>query len=294
MKKLLDLQMFAAAENLTTTADLEPAISVDFTSRLKEGIQSLQKVLGITDMVPMAVGTTIKAYKLVKENAPAQVGEGEEIPLTKVTRKVAWSKELKLNKYRKATSAEAIQKVGYDRAVNETDEKLVKETQKYIKKDFFTALATGTGETTGTNLQTACANLWAELQKRYEDMEVTPVYFINPVDVADYLGNAQITMQTVFGMTYIENFLGMGNAIITNSVAAKKPVATVAENLNGAYAPAGGDVATAFGLTMDETGLIGMTHKATTNNATIETLILSGVLFYPEYADGVFKATISA
>ena len=293
MKKIYNLQLFAAPEGLTTAADLEPAISVDFTSRLREGIQTLQKVLGVTDMVPMAAGTTVKAYKVTKENAPAQVGEGEEIPLTKISRKLAWQKELKLKKYRKATGAESIQKVGYDRAVNDTDEKLVKETQKDIKNDFFVALATGTGTAEGANLQKACANLWAQLQVRYEDMDVTPVFFINPVDVADYLGNAQITMQTAFGMSYIENFLGMGNAIITSSVAAKAPVATVAENLNGAYVPADGDVAKAFGLTMDESGLIGMTHKAASGNATIETLVMSGVLFYPEYVDGVFKATIA-
>lgn len=293
MNKKLNLQKFAAETNLTVAADLEPAISIDFTSRLHEGIESLLKVLGITDMIPMAAGTTIKAYKLAKENSPEQVGEGETIPLTKITRKPAWTKELKLNKYRKATGAESIQKVGYDRAVNQTDEKLIKEAQKDIKKDFFVALATGTGAAAGANLQEVCANLWAQLQVRYEDIEVTPVFFINPLDVADYLGKANITMQTVFGMTYIENFLGMGNAIITNAVSAKAPVATVAENLNGAYVPADGDLANAFGLTMDETGLVGMTHSKATGNATVETLVLSGVLFYPEYVDGVFKGTIA-
>lgn len=292
MNKKLNLQKFAET-NVTVAADLEPAISIDFTSRLHEGIDSLLKVLGITDMIPMASGTVIKAYKLAKENAPEQVAEGETIPLTKITRKQAWVKELSLNKYRKATGAESIQKVGYERAVNQTDEKLIKEAQKDIKKSFFDALATGTGTAEGAELQEVCANLWAQLQVRYEDMEVTPVFFVNPVDVAAYLGKANITMQTVFGMTYIENFLGMGNAIITNAVAAKHPVATVAENLNGAYVPATGDLATAFGLTMDETGLVGMTHSKATGNATVETLVMSGVLFYPEYVDGVFKGTIA-
>lgn len=293
LEKMMNLQMFADA-NATTTVDLEPAVSIDFTSRLGGNIDKFREILGITDMIPMSTGTVIKAYKLAKENTPEQVGEGEVIPLTKITRKLAWSKELTLKKYRKATSAEAIQKVGYDKAINDTDEKLVKEIQKEIKADFFTSLESGTGTATGTNLQTACANLWGKLQERYEDSDVTPVYFINPLDVAEYLGTAQITTQNAFGLTYIENFLGMGNAIITKSIAAKTVYATVGENLNGAYVPNGGAIANAFGLTMDETGYVGMTHATASNTATLETLVMSGVMFFPEYVDGVFKATITA
>lgn len=293
MMKYLNLQLFAAEENVTTTTDLEPVISIDFTTRLSENIDGLREVLGITEMTPMQAGTKIKSYKMTKTNSPSQAAEGDVIALTKIERKLAWEKDLTLKKYRKATTAEAIQKIGYDKAVNQTDEKLLSETQKDIKKDFYTALKTGSGSATGTNLQTACANLWAKLQERFEDYDVTPVFFINPQDVADYLGTAQITMQTVFGMSYIQNFLGMGNAIVTTGVDAKAPYATAAENLCGAYIPVGGDVAKTFSLTMDQTGLIGMTHYTTGERATFETLMMSGVLFWPEYADGVFKATIA-
>lgn len=288
-----NLQLFAAAEGTITTADLEPAISVDFTSRISENIKTLQTLFGITEMQAMAQGTVIKSYKMESGATAAQVGEGETIGLTKVTRKLVWSKELVLKKYRKVTTAEDIQKVGYNTAVNKTDSKLVSAIQKEVKDDMFTALKTGTGTATGTNLQKTLAALWGALQVRFEDMDVTPVYFINPTDVAEYLGNAQVTMQTTFGLSYIENFLGMGTAIITSGVDAKAPIATTKENINGAYTPASGDLATAFGLTYDDTGIVGMTHAATTNNASIETLLLSGAIFFPEFADGVFKGTIA-
>lgn len=87
MRKI-NLQLFAAETNLTTTADLEPAISIDHTSKIKANIDTLREILGITEMQPMAAGTQIKIYKMSKENAPEQVGEGEVIPLTKVTRKL--------------------------------------------------------------------------------------------------------------------------------------------------------------------------------------------------------------
>lgn len=292
-KKKMNLQLFAAPTNTTVAADLEPAISVDFVTRITQNIDELREVLGISELLAMSAGTDIKIYKMTKKNTPAQVGEGEEIPLTEIERKLVKTISLDLNKYRKNTTAEAIQKVGRSMAVNQTDEKLISEIQKDIKKAFYTALATGTGTATGTTLQVTLANLWAKLQNYYEDMDVTPIYFMNPQDVADYLGTAQITMQTTFGFTYIENFLGLGTAIVTPQVTAKTVYATAKENLNGAYAPVSGDVGQTFGLTADATGLIGMTHQMKSDNATIDTLIMSNVVFYPEFADGVFKGTIS-
>lgn len=287
------LQIFAAETNTTLSTDLEPAISIDFTSRISSNIDELRELLGVSELIPMAAGTEIKIYEMKRVNTPAQVGEGETIPLTEITRKLKDTITLDLDKYRKNTTAEAIQKVGRSLAVNQTDEKLISEIQKDIKKSFYTTLATGTGTATGTNLQITLANLWAKLQTRYEDMDVSPIYFINPQDVADYLGTAQIDMQTAFGFTYIENFLGLGTAIISPQVTAKTVYATAKENLNGAYVPVSGDVAQTFSLTYDETGTIGMTHQMKTDNATIDTLIMSCVKFFPEYADGVFKGTIS-
>lgn len=294
MKKLFNLQLFASEENTNVTSDMEPGISIDFTTRISSNIKSLQTVLGVTDLIPMAAGTDIKVWKLTKVNTPEQVGEGETIPLTKFERKLVKTITLDLDKYRKNTTAELIQKVGRNMAINQTDEKLVSEVQKDTKATFYSVLKTGTGSATGTNLQTALANLWAKLQNYYEDMDVQPVYFINPGDIADYLGKAQITTQNAFGFTYIENFLGLGTAIVSPQVTEKEPVATAKENLRGAYVPMSGDVAQTFNLSADTTGLIGMTHSVKTDNATIETLVMSCVKFFPEYIDGVFKATITA
>ena len=60
------------------------------------------------------------------------------------------------------------------------------------------------------------------MKKFYEDEDATPVFFVSSDDVAEYLGSAQITMQTAFGWTYIENFLGLGTAIVTPALAKEK------------------------------------------------------------------------
>lgn len=287
------LQMFAA-EGVTTSADLAPEISVDFTSRISQNIVELQQLLGITDLIPMSAGTDVKIYKWVVGDLADQVGEAETIGLTKVSRELAGTITLDLDKYRRNTSAEAIQKVGRDMAINQSDEKLVGRVQKEVKKSLYGSLKSGTGTASGANLQKVLANLWAKLQAYYEDMDVTPVYFVNQQDVADYLGTAQITMQTAFGFTYIENFLGLGTAIVSPQVTAKHPIATAKENLRGAYVPMSGDVAQTFALIGDVTGLVGMTHSIQTSDATIDTLLMSCVKFFPEYADGVFVGTIEA
>lgn len=288
--KLFNLQLFSVPENETVTTDVEPAVSVDFTNRLATNIQELQNVLGVTNMIPMAAGSLIKLYKTVVANSPAQVAEGEDIALTKVQRVKSGEIELTLNKYRKQTTAEAIQKTGQAIAVNETDNKLISVVRGDIKKAFYDALAQGTGTASGTNLQAGLAKGWGAVKKFFTDYDATPIFFVSTEDVATYLSTAQITLQTAFGFDYVENFLGLGTAIVTPDLAAGTAYATAKENLNGAYIPAnGGDVANAFGLTSDETGLVGMTHQANTTNASITTLILSGVKFFPEMTDGVIK-----
>lgn len=296
MKKerlLLNLQMFAET-NATTSADIAPAISIDHVSRLSTNIKKLMEVLGITEMTPMNEGTNIKIYKFEQTNTPEQVAEGETIGLTKIKRVLARTVEITLEKFRRNTTAEAIQKSGKDIAINQTDEKLVGSVQKGIKRGFYDILGTGTGTASGTNLQSALAAAWGALQKVYEDEDVTPIHFVSSDDLAEYLGNATVTMQQAFGLSYIQDFLGLGTVVVSPSLPKGKTIATAKENLNGAYVPANtGDLAKAFGLTSDASGLVGMGHYVVSGNATIDTLVMAGVEFYPELLDGVIVSTIS-
>lgn len=171
-------QLFAPETNTTVAADLEPVISIDHTNQLVAGIKSLLTVLGIVDMKPMAEGTTVKMYKTTQKNTPDQVAEGEIIALTKVERKLVKTFELTLKKFRKSTPAEAIQKVGKDKAVNETDTVFMRNIQKGIKADFFTFIKAGTGvatnlaekkATASNSIQGAIAGVWAKLSAYFED-----------------------------------------------------------------------------------------------------------------------------
>lgn len=295
-------QLFAPETNTTVAADLEPVISIDHTNQLVAGIKSLLTVLGIVDMKPMAEGTTVKMYKTTQKNTPDQVAEGEVIGLTEVDRKLVKTFELVLKKFRKSTTAESIQKVGKDKAVNETDTVFMRNIQKGIKADFFTFIKAGTGiatnlaekkATASNSIQGAIAGVWAKLSAYFEDMDVEPIYFLNPLDVATYLANTPITVQTAFGFQYVKNFLGLGTVVLDNSVEVGKAKGTVKQNLNAVYIPTSGAVGSTFGMTSDETGMVAMKHFLDDKTAAINTLVFEGVTFYAEDASGIFTAPIA-
>jgi hypothetical protein len=101
-------------------------------------------------------------------------------------------------------------------------------------------------------------------------------------------------MQTLFGMNYIKNFLGLGDVFLNSSVPAGKFYATAKENIVLYYVNvAGGDIASAFGLTADETGYIGINEYPDKDSARVIDLVMSGVTFFPERQDGIVVGTIA-
>lgn len=287
---------FEAEANTTTSTDIEPAVSIDHVNRLANNIATLQKALGITHMTPMAAGSTIKRYKTTVTKGSKQAAEGDIIPLTKVERKPLDPIKLEINLKRKLTTIQAIQASGRAIALDETDTALSREMVKDVRDSFFSMITAGTATAAagGATLQAAAAQAWGQLSVYFEDIDATPVFFLNPLDVATYLGDASITTQEAFGFRYIESFLGMGTAFISPKVTKGTIFATATENLNGAYVPQGGDVAEAFDLTYDESGMVGMTHSRIDERASIQTTMVSGVVFYPEDASGVIKSQINA
>jgi hypothetical protein len=288
-----------AETNLTKAADMKKIREIDFVNRFTHGsLAKLIEVLGVTRKIPMMEGTTMYVYTMSGELANnGNVEEGEIIPLTKIEQTKTAVGEIGLKKWRKAVSAEAIKKSGFNTAVTQTDEKLLSLVQNGIRADLFSFLngeITGESTISGVDLQEALANAWAELQALYEDDTAEAVYFVNPRDIAPYLAKAEITTQTAFGMNYVENFLGLGTVITSARVTQGTFVATAKENLILYYLTMNGDIADAFQLNADETGYIGIkSGYQNEERAQIESLVMSGLQFLVEYASGVVKGTIT-
>lgn len=283
-----------AENNTIMQADVAKVRSVDFNLQFTGSLNKLIEALGITRKIAVQEGAALKQLKVTGTLESGVVAEGELIPLSHYETEEISVGEAKLNKWRKGTTAEAIIKGGYDQAVGATTDKMVKDIQKTIRKGLFDYMANGTGAASGATLQPALANAWAKLAVLFEDDAVETVYFLNPLDVADYLGTAQITMQTVFGMNYVENFLGLGTVFFNSSVPEGKFYATAKENIVTYYINvASGDIADAFGLTADETGYIGINEYADKDTARVIDLVMSGVTFFPERIDGIVVGTIA-
>ena len=285
----------AAETNLIKKADLARAREIEFTYTFSENVRKLMEALGVTRKVAKQAGTVLKAYKATGTLQNGAVAEGDIIPLSKYTTVAVSLGEITLKKWRKATSAEAIVERGYDQAVEMTTDRMLLDVQKAIRADLFTFLAKGTGKASGADMQSALAQAWGQLQVKFEDDAIQAVYFVNPLDIADYLGAAQITTQTAFGMTYVENFLGLGTVIMNASVPKGKIYATAKENIVLYYIPVNGaDLGEAFDFTSDETGYIGIHETPDYTNMTASDTVVNGMVFFAERIDGVVVGTIGA
>ena len=284
----------AVETNTILQEDIARTRVVDFNLQFTGNLRGLIEALGVTRKIAVQEGAALKMLKVVGTLQSGEVAEGEVIPLSKYETEDVTVGEVKLGKWRKGTTAEAILKGGYDQAVGATTDKMVKDIQKTIRSGLFTFMETGTGTATGASLQAALANAWGKLSVLFEDDAIEAVYFLNPMDVAEYLGNAQISMQTSFGMNYVEDFLGLGTVFLNSTVPQGKFYATAKENIVMYYVNVGaGDIKAAFKLTTDETGYIGINEYPDNDTARVMDLVLSGVTFFPERQDGIVVGTIT-
>lgn len=282
-----------ADQKLIVKTDLARVREVEFVTMFEENVTKLTELMGITRMIPKQAGTVLKAYKAKGTLESGAVGEGETIPLSHYETYAIPYKEISWRKWRKATSAEAIVSGGFDQAVTMTTDRMLKDVQKVVRKDFVDFLATGTSKASGTTFQAALAKTWGKLQVLFEDDDVSAVHLINPLDVADYLATAQITTQEAFGMTYIENFLGLGTVILTALVPQGTIYSTVQDNIVLYYVPVNGaDLNEAFAFTSDSTGLIGIHEEADYTNMTAYDTVINGMVLFADRIDGIVITTI--
>jgi len=298
----LNLQLFAdvttdAEANVIKRDQMARVREIDFVQRFTHNILAkLREALGVTRQIPMSEGTTMYVYKTTGTLQSGDVPEGEIIPLSQYERTKTPVGEITLNKWRKAVTAEAIMKSGRAEAIQRTDEKLLSDVQKKVRTDFFTFLTGLDGAVVAEQtLQAVLAQTWARLQTLFEDDAIEAVHFINPLTIADYLATATITTQTAFGMNYVEDFLGLGTLVLSSAIPKGQVISTAKENLILYYLTMNGDVAGEFDLTTDATGYIGIkSGTANSTRAQVETLVMSGIQFLVEYADGVVIGQIDS
>lgn len=277
------------------TRDLGTALSIDFAERFGQRFNTLQELLGVQRKLPLPAGSLIKTYTSSVTLDGTTVAPGDIIPLSEVVLEDGPSQELVWDKKRKAVPMEDIQKYGFQKAITLTDDKLLNAIQKGIRTKLLAQLASGTGEATGETLQATMAQNWAAVTAKFDEDDVQVISFMNPFDVADYLGQANVTVQTAFGMTYLEGFLNNKVVFMSAEIPQGTVYSTADQNLVAAYAlMSGGEIGKAFDFVTDNTGLIGITHDIDKSRLTAETITAYGIALYAERLDGVVVGSIAA
>lgn len=299
-----------ADANLIDKNSLGTVNAIDFVNQFEYSVKKLQEALGVTRLQPMTQGTQIQTYKFTVTNPkdssgvdvdPASIAEGDTIPLTKITRAVDKIYTVGFSKYRMGTTIEAVQKYGYDLAVEKTQEEMLEKIQKDIRAKFFSYLGTApTDLGTVDSLQEAYGKVYGQLLSLFDTDTPQIVMFINPVDAGNYLGTEAIQngQGVAFGLTLLKGFLGGNFDVILNaSVPAGTFYATVKNNINLQYINVNGESNKLFSnktVTTDATGLIALVQDDKIENLSNESVLYQGINLFAEVENGVLKGTIGS
>lgn len=292
-----------AATNLTKTADIQAtARELDFVTRFGANWEHLMEILGILRPIRKAPGTALKSKKAAVVLQAGTVAEGEVIPYSKATVEEVEYDTMTVEKYAKAVTIEAINEHGYDVAVAKTDDAFLFELQNDVTGRFYDYLKTGTLKVTETSWQRALAMAKGNVLNKFKGMHLTAtdvVGFANVLDLYDWLGDREVTIQTMFGLQYIQNFMGYRTLFLLGDTEIPQGtvIATPVENVNLYYVDPGDSDFARAGLqyTVEgETNLIGFHTQGNYSTAVSECFAIMGLVLFAEYLDGIAVATVTA
>lgn len=286
-----------AQTNMLTAAQTCTGLDIEFIRNFTEEYDRLAEILGLFDVETVAAGSAMFQYVVTGELNTSVPAEGEATPLSLFKTEKEALDPITIKRYAKGTTIEAILKSGFENAVLKTDRKFVSTLRDVVLANFFMFLGNGTGTASATSLQDllahADANLLDALENNHDSSD-SLVHFVSRQDVADYLGDREITTQTLFGLTYLKDFLGVENVIVTSKVAKGTVYVTPAENIH-VY---GVDFASlddaGLEYETDASGLVGVHHVSDYDHGAAETFAVLGALFVPEAKNYIVKGEITA
>lgn len=278
------------------------AREMDFVTRFGDNWDALRNILGIMRPIRKTPGTSLVSYTAEIALESGAVEPGEVIPYSKATITQAAKADLTIEKYAKAVPIEDVNKYGAEIAVEKSDDAFLTKLQNVVLTKFYTFLKTGTLTKTATTWQDALAKAQGEVLNKFATMQkdVTAVVgFANILDAYDYLGTADITVQTQFGLTYIKDFLGYSTLFLlpATQIDRNMVIATPVENIDLYYIDPSDSEFARLGLsytTQGETNLIGFHAQGNYSTAVGESYALMGMALWAEYLDGIAKITVSA
>ena len=295
----LGLQIFAAPDNMTGQAQIMvKAREIDFVTSFARDMQALLDILGITRMIKKENGSELRVRKASGTLQSGEVAEGDEIPLSQYEVSENAVGKITINKYRKGVSIEAIASKGYAAAVDQTDQEFRADLRNVVTGKLYDTLKSGSLVGHESTWQMAVSMAIGKVKAKFEDMDRTATgiaVWVNTIDLYKYLGGAQITTQTAFGQTYIQDYLGADVMFVTSKIPENTVVATPLNNLVAYYVdPADSEfVQAGLSYTVDsETGFIGFHIQGNYERAISDMFAIMGVRMLIEYQDAVANIAV--
>lgn len=296
----------AAHDNIINKAAVVAALDQEFIANFRGEYDRFAEILGLFPVEVLPAGTTLYKYSIsgallntttTDGSSGSAYVEGDFIARSKYTLTKSSVGSMEFKPYAKETTGQAVLKGGFENSVLRSDRKMLQQLRAAILNDFFSALnSSGTGSASGDGLQAALAMADAELGDTMETNGDEPgriVHFVNRQDAAEYLGKADITVQTAFGLTYLQSFLGVQDVILTNKVSSGGLIVTPVENIH-IYGMDFGELGAAgLAYESEDLGLVGVHHDVDYDRASATTYVLRGATFLPEITDYIVKATIN-
>lgn len=297
----LGLQVFAAPENMTGVAQIQVrAREIDFVTSFGQNMQALLDVMGIARMIRKENGSVLRVREASGVLQSGDVAEGDIVPLSQYEVTEKDFDTIKIQKYKKGVSIEAIAEKGYEAAVAMTDEEFTADLQNVIMTRFYDMLKMGSLTSYETSWQMAFAMAIGRVKNKFETMGRTATgiaVWVNTLDVYKYLGAAQITMQTAFGVNYVRNFMGADIMFISSQIPENTVIATPLNNIVAYYVdPSDSEFARA-GLvytTDPATGFIGFHVQGNYDRVISELNAIMGVRLFAEYLDAIAYISVGS
>ena len=290
----------APKANLTMSANVEVrAREIDFVTRFGDTWESLREILSIMRMIRKENGTVLKTKSASVVLQDGKVGEGEEIPYSLASVEETPYGQIKIEKYAKAVSIEAVDEHGAEAAINMTDDAFLNELQGNVLDRFYAHLATGTLTSNEATFQMAVAMAIGKVKDKFKKMRKNHskiVVWVNTLDAYKYLGAAELTVQSAFGIDYVENFMGADKMILSSEIAEGKVIATPVDNIICYYVDPSNSGFRKLGLeytVSGETPLIGFHANGNYSTAVGESFALMGLTLLTEYLDAIAVVSIT-
>ena len=289
-----------AGVTMTTDFTVE-ARRNDFVTSFAQNWNALREIMGVARPIKKQPGTVLKSYKASLVLEDGNVAEGAKIPLSKAKVEEVAHADLTIEKYGKAISIEDVDKYGAEVAIEMTDEAFRNELLGKILSEFYEFALTGTLKPEGaTDFQMGVALAVGAVKDKFKKMHKDGsrvVVWVNTMDAYRYLGAANLSTQTAFGIEYVKGFMGAETLILSSEIAEGKIVATPVNNIVDYYADPSNSGFARMGLryTVDtEAPMLGFAVEGDYSTATGINWAIMGHKLWAEYLDAIAVVTVSA